>query len=127
MSTVVAGVFKNLRAGRRPVNLFTQTNMSRQASNTEMSADEHQTMTFRGEKYPSAHSLTCIRRLTGVPDEDAPVIGGAGEDVVVDGADGQTVDSIDVQEHVQGFSPTGEKNKSLTRKPTALYDVRAEL
>lgn len=83
--------------------------MSRQASNTETSADEHQTMTFRGEKYPSACSLTCVRRLAGVPDEDAPVIRGAGEDIVVDGADGQTVDGVDVKKHVQGFSPAGEK------------------
>lgn len=51
------------------------------------------------------HSLTCVRRLAGVPDEDASVVGGAGEDVVVDGADGQTVDGVDVQEHVESFSP----------------------
>lgn len=51
------------------------------------------------------HSLTCVWRLAGVPDEDASVIGGAGEDVVVDGADGQTVDGVDVQKHVQSFSP----------------------
>lgn len=85
-------------------------------------------MTFTGEKYPSARSLTCVGRLAGVPDEDAPVIGGAGEDVVVDGADGQTVDGINVQEHIQGFSPAAEKKKkSLTWKPTALCDVGAEL
>lgn len=69
-------------------------------------------MTFRGEEYPSARSLTCVRRLAGVPDEDAPVIGGAGEDVVVDGADGQTVDSVDVKKYVQGFSPAGEKKNN---------------
>lgn len=58
----------------------------------------------------SPHSLTCVWRLAGVPDEDASVIGGAGEDVVVDGADGQTVDGVDVQKHVQGFSPVPANN-----------------
>lgn len=66
-----------------------------------------------------AHSLTCVRRLAGVPDEDASVIGGAGEDVVVDGADGQTVDGVDVQEHVHSFPPApGKRPVSHSESPT---------
>lgn len=49
--------------------------------------------------------LTSVRRLTGVPDQDAAVVRRAGEHVVVDRADGQAVDGVDVQEHVQSFSP----------------------
>lgn len=47
--------------------------------------------------------LTSMWRLTSVPDENASVVRRAGEHVVIDGADGQTVHSIDVQEHVQSF------------------------
>lgn len=49
-------------------------------------------------------SLTGVRGAAGVPDENATVVGRAGEDVVVDRVDGQTVDGVDVQEHVQSFS-----------------------
>lgn len=51
--------------------------------------------------------LTCTRRLAGVPDEDAPVVGWAGEHVVVDRTDGQTVHGVDVQEHVQSLLSVG--------------------
>lgn len=47
--------------------------------------------------------LTRAGRLSGVPDEDASVVGRAGEHVVVDRADGQTVHGVDVQEDVQSF------------------------
>lgn len=53
-------------------------------------------------------SLTGVRGPAGVPDEDAAVVGRAGEDVVVDRVDGQTVDGVDVQEHVQSLS-SGEQ------------------
>lgn len=59
-------------------------------------------------------SLTGIRGSACVPDEDATVVGRAGEDVVVDRVDGQTVDGVDVQEHVQSFSPArGTTNQAL--------------
>lgn len=53
-------------------------------------------------------SLTCIRGSAGVPDENASIIRRAGEDVVVDRIDGQTVDGVDVQEDVQSFSSAGD-------------------
>lgn len=53
-------------------------------------------------------SLTCIRGSTGVPDENASIIRRAGEDVIVDRINGQTVDGINVQEHVQSFSSAHE-------------------
>lgn len=60
-------------------------------------------------------SLTGVRGSAGVPDEDAAVVGRAGEDVVVDRVDGQTVDGVDVQEHVQSFSSVhGATNQALT-------------
>lgn len=60
-------------------------------------------MSFTGAYMPSA--LTCTWRLAGVPDKNASIIRGAGKHVVIDRADGQTVHGIDVQEHIQSFSP----------------------
>lgn len=50
---------------------------------------------------------TSMWRLASVPDENSAVVRRAGEDVVVDGADGQAVDGVDVQEDVQGLPPAG--------------------
>lgn len=59
-------------------------------------------------------SLTGVWGSAGVPDENATVVGRAGEDVVVDRVDGQTVDGVDVQEHVQSFtSAHGTTNQAL--------------
>lgn len=52
-------------------------------------------------------SLTCIWWLTGVPDQDTSIIRGAGKHVVIDRTDRQTVHGVDMQEHIQSFSPAG--------------------
>lgn len=48
-----------------------------------------------------------MRRLPSVPDQNAAVVGRAREDAVVDGADGQAVHSVYMQEHVQSFLTAG--------------------
>lgn len=52
-------------------------------------------------------SLTCVWRLTSVPDQDTSIIRGAGKHVVIDRTDRQTVHGVDVQEHIQSFSSAG--------------------
>lgn len=107
------------------------TDAQSKAPDAEMCLEGQQTGTFTGGNvfithslthiltHTLTHSLTCVRRLAGVPDEDASVIGGAGEDVVVDGADGQTVDGVDVQEHVHSFPPApGKRPVSHSERPT---------
>lgn len=44
-------------------------------------------------------------RLAGVPDEDATVVRRAGKDVVIYRANREAVYGVDVQEHVERFSP----------------------
>lgn len=48
-----------------------------------------------------------MRRLPSVPDQNAAVVGRARKDAVVDGADGQAVHSVYMQEHVQSFLTAG--------------------
>lgn len=56
-------------------------------------------------------SLTCIRGSAGVPDENASIVRRAGKDVVIDRINGQTVDGVDVQEHVESLSSAGESSR----------------
>ena len=48
---------------------------------------------------------TSVWGLSSVPDEDSPVVCGAGEHVVVHGADRQAVHCVVVEEHVEGLAP----------------------
>lgn len=66
----------------------------------------------RGRSSKRSRGLTCVGGSAGVPDEDASVIRRAGEDVVVDGVDGQAVDGVDVQEHVQSLPPARRKQRT---------------
>lgn len=69
----------------------------------------------RGRSSKRSRGLTCVGGPAGVPDEDASVIRRAGEHVVVDGVDGQAVDGVNVQEHVQSLPPAhGDNNAQVS-------------
>lgn len=90
------------------------TDSQPKSTHAEVCLEEQSTGDVQQGSTSLTQSLTCIWWLAGVPDENATVIGGAGEDVVIDGADGQTVDGVDVQEHIKSFSPVPRDNQAIT-------------